>query len=707
MKRILQSLQTGITEIVETPCPQNKPGHLLIQTSFSLISPGTEKMLIDFSKASLLEKVRQQPDKVQAVLEKIKTDGLLETLDAIRDKLDQSLPLGYCNVGTVIEVGKGIEGFVIGDRVVSNGTHAEIVCVPKNICCKIPDEVSDESAAFAVLGAIGLQGIRLAQPALGESFVVIGLGLIGLLTVQLLRAHGCRVLGIDFDTKKLALASTFGAETVNLSLGEDPIVKAQQFSKYHGVDGVLITATTRSNDPVHQAAKMCRKRGRIILVGVTGLELSRADFYEKELFFQVSCSYGPGRYDSSYEERGNDYPIGFVRWTEQRNFEAFLEMLASKRVNVEVLISQRFLFDQALQAYQLLNDNEPILGLLLEYKNRDIHDLKLNIIHLNRATFSQAEQVCVGFIGAGNYASRSLIPAFKYTEAFLKVIACSGGVSGTQLGKKYGFVKVTTDVNHIFLDSEINTVVIATRHHNHAHLICEALKANKHVFIEKPLCVSLPELDSVVKHLAQYPSLRVMVGFNRRFSPHIQKIKSLLEGVNEPKSFIMTVNAGDIPVTHWTQDQAIGGGRIIGEVCHFIDLLRFLASSPITQYHMIKMGNMPKDDKVSISLSFADGSFGIIHYLANGHKSFPKERLEIFSSGKILQLNNFRELRGYGWPRFKKMKLWRQDKGQRLCVEQFVNAVKNNLNSPLPIEELIEVSRVTLELANHAVYSFS
>ncbi|HLB41654.1 MAG TPA: bi-domain-containing oxidoreductase [Gammaproteobacteria bacterium] len=699
MKRILQSLKTGLTEIIETPCPKNKRGHLLIQTNFSLISPGTEKMLINFGKASLLAKAKQQPDKVRDVFEKIKTDGLLETLTAIHNKLDQTLTLGYCNVGTVIEVGEGVEEFSIGDRVASNGPHAEVVCVPKNLCCKIPVVVSNESATFTVLGGIGLQGIRLAYPTLGESFVVIGLGLIGLLTVQLLRAHGCKVLGIDFDIQKLALAEKFGAEVVNLSLGEDPIIKAQQFSKYRGVDGVLITATTRSNNPVHQAAKMCRKRGRIILIGVTGLELSRADFYEKELSFQVSCSYGPGRYDFSYEEIGNDYPIGFVRWTEQRNFEAFLEMLASNRVNVEVLISQQFLFENALQAYQQLSNNEHVLGLLLEYKNHNYQTVKVNIIPLKQVSFFQSDQVCIGFIGAGNYASRNLIPAFKSTEASLKIIACSAGISGTQLGKKYGFEKVTTDTDHIFSDSEINTVVIATRHHNHAYLVCEALKANKHVFVEKPLCISFVELDNVINCLALYPSLRVMVGFNRRFAPHIQKVKSLLEQVNEPKSFIMTVNAGEIPATHWTQDQAIGGGRIIGEVCHFIDLIRFLAASSITQAHIVRLGNMLNDDKVSISLSFADGSFGTIHYLANGHKSFPKERLEIFSSGRILQLDNFRELRGYGWPGFKKMKLWRQDKGQKSCVRQFIDTVKNNLDSPLPIEELIEVSRVTLELA--------
>lgn len=703
MKRILQSVKTGVTEMVETPCPQNKPGHLLIQTSHSLISPGTEKMLIEFSKASLLEKMRQQPDKVRVVFEKIKTDGLFQTLDVVRDKLDQALALGYSNVGKVIEVGKGVNDFSIGDRVISNGPHAEVVCVPKNLCCRIPAGVSNETAAFTVLGAIGLQGIRLAAPTLGESFVVIGLGLIGLIAIQLLRAHGCRVLGIDFDKNKLNLASQFGAEIVDLSLGEDPVAKARQFSHSRGVDGVLITASTRSNDPVHQAATMSRKRGRIVLVGVTGLALSRADFYEKELSFQVSCSYGPGRYDINYEEGGHDYPIGFVRWTEQRNFEAFLDMLQSQRISVDALITKRFCFNDALLAYQLLMEDKHILGLILEYpaKQKDLKKLKTNLILINNASASSSLP-CIGFIGAGNYASRSLIPAFKNTNATLKMIACSGGISGTKMGKKHGFEQVTTDTKHIFSDPKINAIVIATRHHHHAHFVCESLKSNKHVFVEKPLCVSLPELYEIVELQSQYPTLQIMVGFNRRFSPHVIKIKSLLNSIHEPKSLIMTVNAGEIPSSHWTQNQEIGGGRIIGEVCHFIDLLRFLVGASITQYQLTKMGNISDHDKISLALSFADGSFGIIHYLANGHPSFPKERLEIFASGKILQLDNFRELKGYGWPAFKKLKLWRQDKGQKNCVKQFVNALSKNIPFPIAMEELIEVSRITLEIADAA-----
>ena len=372
MKQILQSLKTGDTKLADVPVPGVKRGQLLIQTSKTLISAGTERMLVEFGKASWIDKARQQPDKVRMVLDKIRTDGLLPTVEAVLNKLDQPLPLGYCNAGRVVEVGAGVEGFAPGDRVVSNGKHADVVAVPMNLCAKVPDKVTGEEAAFTVLGAIALQGIRLVNPTLGETVVVTGLGLIGLVTVQLLRAHGCRVLGIDFDADKLALARQFGAETVDLSTGQDPVVVAQAFSRGRGVDAVIVTAATKSSEPMHQAALMCRKRGRIVLVGVTGLELSRADFFEKELTFQVSCSYGPGRYDPSYEEKGQDYPVGFVRWTEQRNFEAVLDMMADGRLDVKPLISHRFAITEAEQAYELVGGAAPSLGILLEYPAGDI-----------------------------------------------------------------------------------------------------------------------------------------------------------------------------------------------------------------------------------------------------------------------------------------------------------------------------------------------
>ena len=700
------------------PCPVVRRDQVLISSIYTLVSTGTERMLVDFGKASYLEKARQQPDKVKQVLDKVKTDGLLPTLKAVRSKLDQPLPLGYCNAGVVLE--SGAEGFAPGDRVVSNGNHAEVVRVPKNLCAKIPDDVDDESAAFTVLAAIGLQGIRLINPTLGEAVVVSGLGLIGLMTVQMLRANGCRVLGIDFDTSRCEMARQFGAEAVDLSKGEDPIAISQSFSRGRGVDAVVITASTKSSEPVHQAALMCRKRGHIVLVGVTGLELSRADFFEKELTFQVSCSYGPGRYDSNYEEKGFDYPVGFVRWTEQRNFEAVLDMMAVGTLDVKPLISHRFEIDDAVRAYEVMGGAEPSLGILLQYPTAS----QKPEVELRRATveFSphpqprwEGEVASVSFIGAGNYATAVLIPAFISAGAQLRCVASSGGVNGVHAGRKFGFDETTTDTEKLFSDTDSNTVVITTRHDSHARFVLKALAAGKHVFVEKPLCLTMEELaeiEAVCGSRPHTPTLSpdggegakndgglplVMVGFNRRFAPHVQKIKTLLSGVSGPKAFVMTVNAGAIPADHWTQDPAVGGGRIIGEACHFIDLLRFLADVPIARYQFSKM-DMTTGDTASIQLEFNDGSIGTVHYFANGNKAYPKERLEVFAASRVLQLDNFRKLTGFGWPGFRKMNLWRQDKGQKACASAFVQAIEEGGPAPIPFEELIEVSRISVEL---------
>jgi predicted dehydrogenase len=413
----------------------------------------------------------------------------------------------------------------------------------------------------------------------------------------------------------------------------------------------------------------------------------------------VSCSYGPGRYDSQYEEQGHDYPVGFVRWTEQRNFEAFLDMLSHNLLNITPLISHRIDFSEAEKAYELLTDTTLKLGILLTYDHKNEENLlPAQTIQLN--TVSASSSLSIGMVGAGNYANRVLIPAFKKASAQFHTIACNAGISGAQAGKKYGFAQVTTDVNTLFSQRDINTVVVASRHDTHAEFVCAALQNMKNVFVEKPLCLTLQELDEIKRQYKQTPQL-LMVGFNRRFAPHIQKIKSLLNTVSEPKSFIMTVNAGEIPAAHWTQDISEGGGRIIGEACHFIDLLRFLAGSTIISYQITRMENVPMpDDKLCLTLNFQDGSFGVIHYLANGHRSFPKERLEIFTAGKILQLDNFRKLRGFGWHNFKRMNLFQQDKGQNECVRHFMNAVKFGLPAPISPEEIFEVASVTIQIAN-------
>jgi predicted dehydrogenase/threonine dehydrogenase-like Zn-dependent dehydrogenase len=715
MRQILQSLATGQTELVDVPCPAVGPGQVLIQSRLSLVSAGTERMLVEFGKASLLEKARKQPDKVRQVLDKVKTDGIVPTLMAVRSKLDQPIPLGYCNVGTVLEVGAGVDEFRPGDRVASNGPHAEVACVPKNLCARIPDGVSDEAASFTVLGSIGLQGIRLAQPTLGEAFVVSGLGLIGLVTVQLLKAHGCRVLGLDFSPARLELAEKFGAETFNLGNG-DPIAAATQFSRGRGVDGVVITAATESDEPMHQAAQMCRRRGRIVLVGVVGLKLSRADFYEKELSFQVSCSYGPGRYDTGYEQGGIDYPVGFVRWTEQRNFEAMLDMMATGQIDPGPLVTHRFPIDEAVGAYDLISGKQPSLGVLLKYPEAiqtsksglRQQTVRLGLVGETRSTTMPR----VAFIGAGNYASQVLIPAFRKNGAKLACVASRNGLTAAFAARKFGFDEATSDLDSVMADASIDTIVVATRHDSHASLTCRALEAGKNVFVEKPLALHAADLAKVLTTYDRVTRERagrgpvLTVGFNRRFAPQIQRMKGLLDQVQEPKSFIMTVNAGGIPHDHWVHDPVAGGGRVIGEGCHFIDLLRFLCGSPIVavQAAMFGPGSAVeiRSDKLSITLSFADGSFGTVHYLANGHRSISKERLEVFCAGRVIQLDNFRRMSAVGWKNFRRMNLWQQDKGHVAEVQTFLNAVKTGGPLPISMDEIAEVTQVSFDAVKAA-----
>tara|TARA_R110000868_G_scaffold8205_3_gene42618 strand:- start:205757 stop:207874 length:2118 start_codon:yes stop_codon:yes gene_type:complete len=702
MKQILQSLKTGETYIEEIPCPNDDKRSLLIESSKSLVSAGTERMLLEFGKASLLGKIKQQPDKLKMVLDKVKTDGLSTTLNAIKDKLDQPIPLGYCNVGKVLSVGSDVDGFNINDRVVSNGAHAEVVRVGRNLCAKIPDNVSEETAVFTVLAAIGLQGIRLSEPTIGENYVVIGLGIIGLITVQLLLANGCRVLGVDLDGSRCQLAQQFGADTVNLGKGEDLYSYADTFSRGKGVDAVLITASTKSNEPLHQAATICRKRGRIVLIGVVGNEYSRADFFEKELSFQVSCSYGPGRYDANYEDKGQDYPLGFVRWTEQRNFEAVLDLMSSGALNLESLITHRYKIEQAIDAYKTLEESKQALGIVLSYDSKERAAKTLTSIQVNHQA-NATEQLNISFIGAGNYASRMLAPAFKNAGVNLYNIVSSKGISGKLTAKKLGFTQTSTDETSVYANSANDVTVIATRHNLHASQVVKALNAKQHTFVEKPLAVKLSELKLIEQAYKIATDSLLMVGFNRRFAPQIQTIKSLLDTECVPKAFIMTVNAGNIPMNHWTQDIEIGGGRIIGEACHFIDLLRYLAACKIVNWQVtsLKTSDALNDDKATILLTFADGSTGTIHYLANGHNAFPKERLEIICNGKMLMLDNFRKLKGLGWKSFKKQNLRKQNKGQNECVQAFVNAIKEGKASPIAYEELFEVSQITIEIAEY------
>jgi predicted dehydrogenase/threonine dehydrogenase-like Zn-dependent dehydrogenase len=693
MKQIFQNLKTGAITQPELPVPHVGAGSLLIQSHKSLISLGTEKMLLDFGKASWINKARQQPDKVQQVLKKIKTDGLQPTVKAVFNKLDQPLPLGYSSIGRVIEVGADVQNYRIGDRVISNGPHAEIVCVPENLCAKVPDVVDDSTAAFTVVSAIGLQGIRLLQPTLGETIVVTGLGLIGLLCCQILRANGCKVIGFDFNSRKVELAREIGVEAWDLSNRGDPVEVALAASQGNGVDGVLITAATSSNGPIDQAPKMCRKRGRVVLIGVVGLQLNRAEFFQKEVSFHVSCSYGPGRYDENYENNGLDYPIGFVRWTEQRNFQAVLQLMEEEKLSVKKLITLETPFDQAIKVYE--QDHSQSLGILFDYPEKIDHLQKSVSLEPAGEGPKKPAKVCVGAVGAGNFAGSTLFPALKKTSAQLLVIASAGGASGNHLGKKFQFAKNTTDYKTLLQDDKVNTILITTQHNSHAKFVCESLLAGKHVFVEKPLAMNREELQQVEDLHQKQPDLHILVGFNRRFSPHAQKMKQLLENRLSPLSMIMTVNAGQIPAGHWTQDHQRGGGRIIGEACHFIDLLMHIVGQPIMSVFAMKVGSSADqvmEDKMSIQLMFVDGSIGTIHYFANGSKDLAKERLEVFSDGRVLQLDNFKRLTGFGFKSFKKMSLLHQDKGHSNEMKSFVRSIEEGTASLIPFEDLKNVT---------------
>lgn len=699
MKQIVQSLADGTTSLAAVPAAVPRRGELLIQSRCSLVSAGTERMLVDFGKANWLDKARQQPDKVQQVLQKARTDGLLTTLEAVRSKLDQPLPLGYCNVGTVVAVGEGVQGYKPGDRVASNGAHAELVAVPQLLCAPIPEGVSDEAAAFTVLASIGLQGIRLAAPSLGETFLVSGLGLIGLLTAQLLQAQGCRVLGLDPDPGKCQLAASFGIEPLALGSGPDPLPWILERTGGIGVDGALITAATASSEPMHLAAEACRQRGRLVLVGVTGLELRRDLFYKKELTFQVSCSYGPGRYDPAYEQQGHDYPLGFVRWTQQRNFQAVLQALATGSLRTEALISHRYPIEQAPEAYALLTGSEPCLGILLQYPGSA--DPAQRTIPLAAAPSSPSSAPVaaplLSVIGAGNYASRILIPAFTRAGARFHTLAASSGLGPSQLGPRHRFRQASTDIAATIADPAAQALVIATRHDSHAALVQQALAAGKHVFVEKPLCLTAAELDDIEASLAQSSGL-LMVGFNRRFAPLLLELRQQLSRLPGPRAFVYTCNAGAIPADHWTQDPERGGGRLLGEACHFVDLLRHLAGSPIEQLQLLAAADSkPCPDTLTLSLRFADGSIGTVHYLANGSKAFPKERLEVFAAGRVLRLDNYRTLKAWGLPGFRTRRRLAQDKGQLACCSAFLGAITAGGPAPIPTAELLEVQRWLLQ----------
>lgn len=688
MKQIIQSFKTGETILEGIPAPQVQKGKVLIQTSRSLVSLGTERMLVEFGKSNLISKARQQPDKVKQVLDKIKTEGLMPTLDAVFNKLGTPIPLGYCNVGKVIAVGEGVSEFKIGDRVASNGHHAEYVCIPKNLVAHVPENVTDEEAAFTVIGSIGLQGIRLLKPELGETIVVIGMGLIGLICAQLLIANGCKVIGVDIDDEKLELSKKWGVIPFNPQTGN--VIKFVESETIVGADGVIITASAKTNEIISQAAQMSRKRGRIILVGVIGLNLSRAEFYEKELTFQVSCSYGPGRYDEDYEQRGIDYPLPFVRWTEKRNFEAVLQTISSGRLDVKDMITEVIPIEEYQKIYGDIGTKKSIAS-ILKYNSTEENQPK-HTIELSSKSFSNSKGV-IGIIGAGNFTRMTMLPALKNTGAALKYIASAGGVNGTTLAKKYGFTNSTTDYKEILNDPEVDLVMITTRHNKHASLLSDTLLAGKHAFVEKPLALNEDELSLVID-AKKNSDKTITVGFNRRFSPHSEKVKSLIGG--SVINVIATMNAGFIPPDVWVQNMKTGGGRIIGEACHFIDLITYFTGSLVNSVCMNAMGINPEEntDNASILLKYDNGSTGVINYFSNGSKAYSKERIEIYSQERTAIIDNFRTTTGYGFKKFSNFKT-KLDKGHKNQFHQLIERVKTGGDSLIPFAELINTTKAS------------
>tara|TARA_B110000046_G_scaffold34755_1_gene37734 strand:+ start:16413 stop:18527 length:2115 start_codon:yes stop_codon:yes gene_type:complete len=690
MKQIIQDLKSGNTILEEVPVPNLKSGHLLIKTHRTLVSLGTEKMLVDFGKANYIQKARQQPEKVKMVLNKIKSDGLRPTLDAVFRKLGEPLPLGYCNAGEVVAVGNGVKEFAIGDRVVSNGQHAEVVCIPENLVAKIPDGVSYEDAAFTVIGAIGLQGIRLINPTFGETVVVTGLGLIGLISTQILIANGCKVIGLDFDPVKVALAKSWGVDAYNAA-DSDVVATVESLTNSIGADAVLITASTKSNDVISEAAQMSRKRGRIVLVGVIGLEMQRSDFYEKELSFQVSCSYGPGRYDSNYEDKGMDYPIGLVRWTEKRNFQAILSAIQSGSIKVQPLITERVALDRYQEIYGDMSKKGSIASIMKYSTEVNVNQNNVELIS-NSSSPSKGQ---IGIIGAGNFTSAMIVPMLSKLKANLRYIASSKGLSSTTLAKKYKISNSTTDANVIFEDNNVDAVIITTRHNQHESQVIKGIQSGKHVFVEKPLAITYDGLDRILTEY-QKSDKSLTVGFNRRFSPFTQEAKKLIGNDGHSINVIATMNAGAIPSDHWVQDIEVGGGRIIGEACHYIDLITFLTGSLVEEVIVNAQGIHPQSDtdNMSILLKYKNGSQGVINYFSDGHKSYAKERIEIFDQGKNIVIDNFRKSEYFGYKSSGMKKT--QDKGHYNQFNKWNDMITNGGDAIIPIEEIMNTSKASI-----------
>jgi len=705
MKQVIQDLRTRQLKVVDVPPPVAQRGRVTVRTVASLISAGTERMTVEMGNRSLFGKARERPDLVKQVIQKAQSEGVLNTLNAVRAKLGSVTALGYSASGTVIGVGDDVTGFRPGDRVACAGagyaSHAEVLSVPQNLCVRLPETVDFESAAFSTLGAIALQGLRLASPTLGEAFVVIGLGLIGQLTVQLLKANGCRVFGIDPEARKTEIARALGADDA-CAPKDDAQRRVLEWSRGRGADGVLITAATSSNEPVEMAGEISRLKGRVVAVGLVGLDVPRDTYYHKELTLNISMSYGPGRYDPEYEERGHDYPLAYVRWTEGRNLEAFLDLVAEGRVNVAPLITHRFSVDEAERAYQLITDElkEPYLGVVLSYDPERKTETRIRLPAAETVT-APNQSVSIGLIGAGSYAKRYLLPNFKAAGAQFQTVATASGVSAREVGEKYGFRYCVSGADEVIDDENVNLVVIATRHDTHAEMAMRALESGRHVFVEKPLALNDEELAKVIQAAGQ-SDRRLMVGFNRRFSPIALAAKDFFRDAQAPLSINYRVNSGRIPKEHWIQDPRVGGGRIIGEVCHFIDLMQYLTGAVTTRVFAEASANRNDDivseDSVFITLRFSDGSNGSIAYLAEGDKALAKERVEIFGEGKTFVIEDFRSATSHRDGQEKRIRGRGQDKGQANEVREVCRAVLEGGPALIALEDLAATTRATFRI---------
>ncbi|MBI1794278.1 MAG: bi-domain-containing oxidoreductase [Chloroflexi bacterium] len=700
MKQLLQNLKNGKTIIEEVPVPTPRAGMALVKTAASLVSAGTERMVVEFAEKSLVGKARSRPDLVKQVLDKARREGLAPTVAAAFNRLDQPMALGYSSAGTIVALGKNMQGFKVGQRVVCAGggyaVHAEYAVVPRNLLAPLPKNVDFESAAFATLGAIAMHGFRLSEPQVGERVAIIGLGLLGLLAGQIANAAGCSVLGIDIDPKRIALASSLGLQAVARSKAVDSSVA---FIAKRGFDVVLICADTPSNDPVELAGAIARDRARIVATGAVGLNIPRKIYYEKELSFINSRSYGPGRYDSSYEEDGKDYPLGYVRWTEGRNLESVVELMAGGKLKVQPLISHRFPIEKAAAAYEVITGKkkESFLGVLLTYPQTVEKLESSKVVRFNLQTFKPSNLVTLGVLGAGNFANATLLPAIKNIKDIELVgIASAGGLHARHSGQKFGFKYAASSDEEIINDPNINTVAILTRHDSHADLVVRALKAGKNVFVEKPLAINSVQLSAISKVLSTANRQLLTVGFNRRFSPLAQKLFAFYKDRSEPFHIHYRVNAGYIPLNHWTQNPEQGGGRIIGEACHFIDFITFLAgAAPVSvSAHGLPDGGKYGEDNVSMIFAFPDGSLGVVDYLANGDKSFPKERVEVFCGGRIAVLDDFRKLEMVENGKWKVVKS-AQDKGWKAEWIALAKSIRAGGGPPIPYEQLIGVTKST------------